>query len=90
MMGSMRKQMNVLSYRNLLRIESKEHGGKVTSGAKLSAMEKKEHNLPSNPSIAMMRKAEAREHSGKNGLVSKPSAAKTKQATMVYKANRGR
>jgi len=86
----MRKHMNTLSYRNLLKIESKEHGSKISSGEKLSAMERKEHNLPSNPSIAMMQRAEAREHAGKKGLVAKPSAAKTKQATMVYKANRGR
>lgn len=90
MMGSMRKHINTLSYRNLLKIESGEHNQKIKSGKTLSAMEQKEHGLSSKPSIAQMRRAESIEHSGKKGFVTKPSNAKTKQATTVYKANRGR
>ena len=90
MMGSMRKHINTLSYRNLLKIESGEHGKKVSSGKTLSAMEQKEHGLSSRPSVAQMRKAEFIEHAGKKGFITKPTNAKTKQATTVYKANRGR
>lgn len=90
MMGSMRKHMNTLSYRNLLKIETGEHGKKVGSAKTLSAMEQKEHGLSSKPSLAQMKRAEAVEHSGKKGLITKPSNAKTNQASTVYKANRGR
>lgn len=86
MLGRMNKHINSLSMRDLLRVERKEGHGNV-SAKNLPSMEMKEHGLKGKPSISKIQRAEAIEHSGKRGLVSKPSK---KQQMMATKSYRGR
>lgn len=72
--------------RDLLRVEGKETNSKVTA-KKLPAMEQKEHGLSKKPTMSQIRRAEAVEHSGKRGLINKPSK---KQQMMATKSYRGR
>ena len=82
----MNKHINALSMRDLLRVERKE-GHKKVSAKSLPAMEMKEHNLKGKPSMSKIRRAEAIEHKGSNGLIAQPSK---KQHMVATKAYRGR
>jgi hypothetical protein len=84
MMGRMNKHMNRLSMRDLLNVERKE-GHKSVSTKNLPSMEMKEHGLKGKPSISKIQRAEAIEHKGKQGLVSKPGKSQHMAATKAYR-----
>lgn len=83
-MGRMNKHINRLSMRDLLNVERKE-GHKGVTAKSLPAKEMKEHNLKGAPSMAKIQRAEALEHQGKNGLVSRPSKKQHMAATKAYR-----
>ena len=70
--------------RDLLNVERKEGHSKVTS-KNLPAKEMQEHALKGKPSMAKIQRAEALEHQGKKGLVSKPSKQQQMMATKAYR-----